>query len=113
MPVFQKGFSRPSLSKNYKSYIETGVRTFVRACLSDDNRMGLPKNIFPNYRDMIEFINGHPVTSPVKISKSSISNLKSRKPLNIMSVPRTEENEVFVAYIKEHFETFDATKFFS
>lgn len=113
LPVFDKGFSRPTQSKSYKSYVETGVRTFVRACLSDDTRLGIPEKAFLNYSDLIEYIRSIPVARDIKITKSSISHLKNRKPLSIKTVPRTRENQEFASLLKVRFPDFDEGSFFA
>lgn len=110
-PVFV-GYSNQT-SKSYKSYIETSVRAFVKACLTDndDCRYGIPKNYFKNYKEIINFINKHELAKDVKITESSISQLKNRRSIS-RTVPRTKENESFVEYLKLTFSNFDSDLFF-
>lgn len=113
-PVFKKDSPIQSQSKAYKSYIETGVRGFIKACLASDPRYryGIPMNYFRSYKSIIDFVYGHQLArQDVKLSRQSISNLKNRVTIT-RAVPRTPENESFVEYIKKHIETFDSDGFF-
>lgn len=96
-------------TKSYKSHIETAVRGFVRAVLF--NRHGMSADLFNCYEDIIKFVKSHKSCSLVKISKSSISHLKSLDSIS-RTVPRTVENEEFVAYVKKSFASFDPDSFF-
>jgi hypothetical protein len=100
-------------TKAYKSYIETSVRGFIKACLSkvEYNRYGLPRDIFDTYKSIIDFIYGYEPAREVKMTLSSISRLKNRKTIS-RSVPRTVENEGFIKYVKDHYPSFDIDLFF-
>ena len=111
-PVFVKGIAS-SQSKSYKSYIETSVRGFVKACLSDNvnNRYGIPIDWFSNYKSIIDFIHSYEPAREVKLSYSSMSNLKYRNTIS-RTVPRTPENEGFIAYVKDNIIDFKTDLFF-
>lgn len=108
-PIFSNGF--PTQQGNtYNSYIETGVRGFIKACLSS-NRYGVPSKAFDSYKSIIDFVHGFELARQVKLSVKNISNLKNRNTI-MRAVPRTLENELFVDYVKKHFDTFDSDRFF-
>ena len=111
-PVFVKGFVA-SQSKIYKSFIETSVRGFVKACLSDNvnNRYGIPIDQFNSYKSIIDFIYNYEPAREVKLSYSSMSNLKHRNTIS-RTVPRTPENEGFIAYVKDNIVDFKTDLFF-
>lgn len=110
-PVYNKHFVGSS-SKSYKSYIETSVRGFIKACLSDiNNRYGIPVGYFKGYKSIIDFVYGYKPARVVKLSLSSVSRLKNRNTIS-RTVPRTVENEMFISYIKETFSDFDDDRFF-
>lgn len=98
-------------SKTYKSYIETSVRGFIKACLRENCTYGIEKGFFKNYNSLIEFIYGFEPAREVKLSVSSISRLKNRNTIT-RSVPRTSVNESFINYVKEHIPSFDSDLFF-
>jgi len=110
-PVF-KGFVE-NQSKSYKSYIETSVRSFVKACISKDNdkRYGIPMDMFDSYSDIIEFVYNHEPARDVKLTLSSISKLKNRNTIP-RAVPRTPENENFINYVKQNIKHFNSELFF-
>lgn len=107
-----KGYDQQP-SKSYKSYIETGVRGFIKACLSENElkRYGIPIGFFKNYKSIIDFIYGHEPSREVKLSVNNISKLKGRVTIS-RAVPRTIENESFVEYVKTHINTFNTDRFF-
>ena len=109
-PVFTKGFVE-SQSKGYKSYIETSVRGFVKACLTNKDRYGIPVDAFKDYKSIIEFIHNYEPAREVKLSLSSLSKLKHRNTIS-RTVPRTAENESFIAYVQQHIKDFEADRFF-
>lgn len=111
-PVFVKGIVS-SQSKSYKSYIETSVRGFVKACLSENvnKRYGIPIDWFSSYKSIIDFIHGYEPAREVKLSYSSMSNLKYRNTIS-RTVPRTTENEGFIAYVKDNIVDFKTDLFF-
>lgn len=111
-PVYVKGVMS-SGSKNYKSYIETSVRGFVKACLSDNlnNRYGIPIDRFTSYKSIIDFVYNYEPAKEVKLSYSSMSHLKNRNSIS-RTVPRTPENEAFIAYVKDNIKDFNTDLFF-
>lgn len=109
-PVYKKGFLE-SQSKKYHTYIETGVRGFIKAILSKDNRYGIPKDAFKSYQDIIDFIKGYEPAREVKLSLSSLSKLKNRNAIT-RTVPRIPVNEAFINYVKQTFINFDDDRFF-
>lgn len=90
---------------SYRTSIEIGVRNFVKAYYSLNEKFGLEGNEFRHAKDLITFISGHKSTKGIKISPSSISNLKHRK-LIWKPVPPTNDNIMFVHYIKRSFPNF-------
>ena len=108
-PIYQGYSVQPS--KSYKSYLETGVRGFIKVYLKEPERYGIPNNMFPTYKALIKFIHEFEPALEVKLSLTGISNLKSRNTLS-RSVPRNDENEAFVNYIKHHINTFNDDLFF-
>ena len=109
-PVYSKHYVT-SGSKEYKSTIETGVRGFVKAWLSKNNRYGIPVDAFKDYLSIIDFVRNYEPAREVKLSLSSMSRLKQRNSIS-RTVPRTVENESFVSYVKGSFIDFDGERFF-
>ena len=112
-PVYvDNGFTNQSV-KRYRSYIETAVRGFVKACLAENksDRYGLELGIFKSYKDLISFVNGFEPAREVKLSVSGISMLKNRKTIS-RAVPRTVETEGFIDYVLHYFEMFESDRFF-
>jgi hypothetical protein len=83
----------------YKTHIELGVRNFIKAYYSTNEKFGLKGNEFKFSTNLIAFINGIVSTKALKLSVSSISRLKSRK-LIWRPVPPTPENITFCEKIK-------------
>jgi len=108
-PVYKSGVTF-SQSKSYKSYIETSVRGFIKACLSD-KRYGIPVDYFASYKSIIEFIRLYEPANEVKLSISSISHLKNRNAIS-RTVPRTPENEGFISFVKSKIPSFNDDLFF-
>lgn len=106
-------FQTVSIQKSYKSYIETSVRSFIKACYSDDpkGRYGIPLRSFANYDSLIDFINSHEPAREVRINKKRISDLRHRNQIS-RSVPRIKENILFVKYVKDTFPSFEEDRFF-
>lgn len=98
-------------SKSYKSYIETSVRGFVKACLSNDRRYGIPLDMFTSYQSIIDFVYVFEPAREVKLSLKSLAGLKNRNTIP-RSVPRTSDNEAFVKYVKQNIKDFDSELFF-
>jgi hypothetical protein len=112
-PVYNgKGFTK-NAPKIYKCYIETAIRGFIKACLStiDQNRYGIPKDLFSSYQSIIDFVYKHEPATEVKLSLSNIAQLKRRQTIS-RAVPRTKENEAFIEYVKDKINTFDSDRFF-
>ena len=111
-PIYTGGFTNQP-SKSYKSYLETSVRCFIKACLSDssENRYGIPKGVFSNYQDLIDFVYSHEPAKEVKLTISSVSKLKNRNTIS-RAVPRTSENESFIKYVLSNFKSFESDRFF-
>lgn len=111
-PVFNKSYIE-SMSKSYRSQLETSVRSFIKACLASEalNRYGIPEGSFKGYKNIIEFVYGYEPAREVKISLSSISRLRHRNTIS-RTVPRTEENESFIKYVKDTFNNFEEDRFF-
>lgn len=109
---FKEGMFIPTGStKKYKIMLETSVRSFIKASLSDTQRYGIPEGYFSTYDSIIKFIHGHDPAKCIKLSKSSISHLKKRETIS-RAVPRTPENEEFIKYVCQHIKSFDSDLFF-
>lgn len=87
----------------YKSYLDVGVRNFIKSYVAKQPLFGLRGDEFKSYKELLAFINEFDSTKlknfNVKISKQSISNLKHRK-LIWRPVPSTSETESWVRYIQ-------------
>ena len=110
-PVYTGFSTQPS--KKYKSSIETVVRGFIKACLCnvESMRYGIPINMFPTYKSLIDFIYSHEPARVVKLTSSCISHLKNRNTIT-RAVPRTKENELFITHVMKTIKTFDSELFF-
>ena len=110
-PIFT-GYTT-QVSKAYKSYIDTGVRAFIKSCLTDldECRYGIPKNYFSSYKALINFIELYKPAKELKLNASKISMLRNRRTIS-RAVPRTKENESFIEYIKLTFPNFESDRFF-
>ena len=62
----------------YKTNIEVGVRNFIKAYYSMNERFGLNGNEFRFASNLIDFIKGFEPAKNVKVSRNSISKLKNR-----------------------------------
>lgn len=94
----------------YKSFIEVGVRNFVKGYLAEKPCFGLRGDEFKRYNDLISFIHGFSLTKDVKLSKQSISSLKQGK-LILRPVTKTKENVAFAEYLHSKIPYFDKTSF--
>ena len=63
----------------YKSYLEIGVRNFIKGFVSKQPFFGLKGDEFKFYREIVSFIYEFDSTKECRISKQSISNLKNKK----------------------------------
>lgn len=94
----------------YRSYIEVGVRNFIKGYLAKEPCFGLKGTEFKGYKELISFIYGFDQSDGVKVSKSSVSHLKSRR-LILRPVPRTQQNIDFVRYIVSKIPYFSTESF--
>jgi hypothetical protein len=94
----------------YRSYLEVGVRNFIKGYLAKEPCFGLLGTEFTSYGDIIHFIYGFNQAKGIKISKQSVSQLKQRR-LILRPVPNTEENQLFSAYISSLIPYFDVQSF--
>lgn len=106
---YNKNTSRRRVSV-YKSYLEVGVRNFIKGYLSSEPCFGLLGHEFKFMKHLISFINGFESTKDLKISLTSISNLKHRR-IIIKPVPQTKENKAFAQYVKSRLPHFDVSSF--
>lgn len=92
----------PVLGKSkavYKTCLDVGVRCFIKGYLSKIPCFGLKGNEFINYLDIITFIHDFDQAKDIKLTRQSISKLKTRQSI-LRPVPRTRETVAFSAYIK-------------
>lgn len=104
--VYSKVTSASGNSK-YKNYEDLAIRNFIKAVLKDPPSHGLES--FDSYSDLIEYIREYKPS--YKISKSSLSNLKTRKVV-LKGVPRNPDTLAFAGYIGIRFKSFDEKSFF-
>lgn len=98
-------------SKRYKSYLELGVRNFVKALYKND--LKLTSSVFKNYDDLISFIEAFNIhDKKYSINANTLSHLKRRQNTRV-SVPKTSETIDFVAHIKTIFPMFDEKGFYN
>lgn len=111
MPVFD-GYCSQS-SKAYKSYLETGVRGFIKICLSEyrSKMYNIPVGTFTTYKSIIDFVHEYEPARGIKLTVSSLSKLKNRNTIS-RAVPRLEENEAFISFVKTKIVDFDDVLFF-
>lgn len=107
--IYNKYLSRPG-GRAYQNPVELGVRAFVR-WLIINKLLGVEFNTYP---DIIDFVKrGIPSGSNVRISKASISNLKSRIEFTHSlenSVPNLPEVKAFFEYVEKHIPRFEGKK---
>jgi len=94
----------------YRSYLEVGVRNFIKGYLAKEPCFGLKGTEFKTYGEIIHFICGFTHAKCIKISRQSISQLKQRR-LILRPVPKTEENKMFALYIATLIPYFDVNSF--
>lgn len=94
--------------KKYKSYIELGVRNFIKALFS--NELNLDSNCFGSYSELITFIN-QSLEVKYRLTPSGVAMLNYRKNSRVL-VPRTPDLELFVERVKSKFPFFDDKAFF-
>jgi len=110
LPYLKAAPVKANYKSIYKSYLEVGVRSFLKRYLAEKPFFGLKGNEFKGYKELISFITGYDQTNGIKISKQSISALKHRK-LILRPVPNTRENIAFAAYLKTVLPHFDDASF--
>jgi hypothetical protein len=106
---------RSSMTSNssnnaYRYYTDLAIRNFVKGLISNPPIYpGIAREL-NTYDKIIMFIlNYYP---KIRISKSSISNLKRRQMI-FKQVPRRPETLKFIDYVKSRFKDFDETVFFA
>lgn len=74
-------FDSKRVGSRYKSFLEIGVRNFIKGCVANESFFGLKGDEFKTYGELIAFIYDFKSTKAVslKLTKQSISNLKHRK----------------------------------
>jgi len=92
-----------------KDYTDLAIRNFIKGLLSIPTKYNLV-NDFKSYSEIIDFIKNY--KRNIRISKTSLSNLKNRK-MVIKAVPRTNETERFTEYVKTRYKNFDDKTFFA
>lgn len=103
-----KQSSSPTGNK-YKDYTDLAVRNFIKGLFSIPPKYNIV-NDFRSYSEIIDFIKEY--KKDARISKTSLSNLKNRR-MVIKAVPRTEETERFIEYVKTRYKNFDDKTFFA
>lgn len=102
-----EGKAASSFAAN-KDYTDLAIRNFLKGLLSIPPKYNLV-NDFKSYSEIIDFIKNY--KRKIRISKSSLSNLKNRR-MVIKAVPRTKETERFTEYVKTRYKNFDDKTFF-
>lgn len=102
---YNRNLSRKLENKNYKTIIETAVRTFIKGLLAEEPMFGLDRTIMSRYSSIIKFVQDFEGLQKMPLSKSSISHLKNRRCI-IKTVPRSTETIEFANYIKDKFPNF-------
>jgi hypothetical protein len=110
IPYLKSSPTRGSSKTAYKTFLEVGIRNFIKGYFSLLPCFGLKGTEFKRYQDLIDFIYGFYQAKDVKLSKQSISQLKRRR-LILRPVPKTKENLEFVEYVVSKLPYFDKTLF--
>lgn len=102
-----------SRGARYKNTLEIAVRAFIKGLFAEQPLFGLDgyKERFKNYKDLINFIHNYEPCKHISLTPQSLSNLKHRRIL-IKPVPRTNETEAFVEYVKTELKLFEDQNFF-
>jgi hypothetical protein len=103
---------------SYKSFLELGVRNFLKYLLSD--QLNLDHKAFKNYKEIVKFLNGFNEYNDVlgksrlSVKENYVATIKRRGFKNTTKkvVKRTVETLKFVEYVKNKFPNFDDSKFF-
>ena len=96
--------------KRYKNYLEVGVINFIKGYLAKVPCLGLKGTEFKRVNDLISFIYGFEYAKELKLTNTSISNLKHRI-ITFRPVPKTVENIAFTNYVKSKLPYFDESSF--
>ena len=100
----------------YKSYLEIGIRNFIKGFVCKEPCFGLRGDEFKSYSELMFFIfdfesvKNIKFPKSIKISEQSISNLKHRR-LIWRPVPRTTDNLAFATYVKSRLPHFKIEEF--
>jgi hypothetical protein len=108
----------PATKNTYRSYLEVGVRNFIKGYVSNQPVFGLLGTEFKSSTDLINFISEFDSTlvnkvcckTKIKVTRQSIWNLKNRK-LFWRPVPHTKENVAFSSYVKTRLPHFIESEF--
>lgn len=98
--------------KGYKSYLELGIRNFVKALLA--NELNMTSSSFKSYSEIKTFINLYKpigVSKKYIISEDAIAQLKRRRNTRV-AVPKNTETVGFADYVKTKFPAFDEQGFY-
>jgi hypothetical protein len=104
--TYNKYLSRGKAA-SYKRPVELGVRSFIRWVITT----GLKENGFKSYQDLIDFVKLYDGCKPLKISRSSVSQLKTQlehKTIKNNTVPRLPEVLKFFEYARQRLPSFDS-----
>ena len=93
----------------YNTTEEIAVRNFLKGLLANPPKFNLHPSAFFDYNDIITFVKNY--NPALKISKSSLSNLKRRN-VKIMRLSKTKESDAFLNYVKLKFKDFDEKLFY-
>jgi len=111
--IYHKSTGLKSINK-YKSYLELGVRTFIKDVLN--NRNGMSLSMFKGYNGIIDFIRKYLYESDQKLRRalnsSYISHIKlrsERKVSKLRMVPRLASIMNFFDYVKDRFPDYDTS----
>lgn len=101
-------------SKKYKSYIELGIRNFVKALFS--NELNLDSSVFRSYQEIIDFIDEFNINiensrNKYRLTPNKLALLKRRRGSRVL-LPKSPELVVFVSHIKTKFPDFDEKGFY-
>ena len=96
-----------STSNSYRNLQDKIVRCFLKGLLHTPPMYNLNYD-FSSYTGVINYLKEYDPT--IKLTRSSISNLKNRKMI-IRSVPRNGESLAFVEFVKIRYPNFDGESF--
>jgi hypothetical protein len=96
------------VGSKYKNNLEIAIRNFIKGIVATP--VGYNLTPFESYSELINFVKGY--KPDYKISKSSISNLKSRR-MVVKGIPKNPETIAFAEYVKMKFPDFNEKSFFN